>query len=98
VKYATATQKFIMYAFIALTLHNVVFQAQVMGRAREAIIAGSFPDYLRQFFARYFGSAGYPEWCVNALRSVDVDLLEGNPNATVVSGSGAKWEYAAANP
>ncbi|KAF8200787.1 tRNA-guanine(15) transglycosylase-like protein [Pholiota molesta] len=82
----------------ALTLHNVVFQAQVMGRAREAIIAGSFPDYLRQFFARYFGSAGYPEWCVNALRSVDVDLLEGNPNATVVSGSGAKWEYAAANP
>ncbi|KAF9471596.1 tRNA-guanine transglycosylase [Pholiota conissans] len=82
----------------ALTLHNVVFQAQVMGRAREAIIAGTFPDYLKQFFARYFGDAGYPEWCVNALRSVGVDLLEGTPAAKIVSGNGAKWEYAAINP
>ncbi|KJA19892.1 hypothetical protein HYPSUDRAFT_1093706 [Hypholoma sublateritium FD-334 SS-4] len=82
----------------ALTLHNVVFQAQVMGRAREAIIAGTFPDYLLSFFARYYGDAGYPEWCVNALRSVGVDLLEGSPNAKIVAGSGTKWEYASANP
>ncbi|KAF8973241.1 tRNA-guanine(15) transglycosylase-like protein [Flammula alnicola] len=78
----------------ALTLHNIVFQAQVMGRAREAIIAGTFPDYLRLFFAQYFGGAGYPEWCVNALKSVGVDLLESNPNAKIIPGSGAKWEYA----
>ena len=64
-----------------------------MGRAREAIIAGTFPDYLRSFFARYFGDAGYPEWCVNALHSVGVDLLEGNPTAKVNSRYGAKWEY-----
>jgi len=74
-------------------MHNVVFQAQVMGRAREAIIAGRFPDYLRSFFAQYFGDSGYPEWCVNALRSVGVDLLEGNQVMTI-PGSGAKWEYA----
>jgi hypothetical protein len=37
---------------------------------------GTFPDYLRTFFANYFGDVGYPEWCVNALRSVGVDLLE----------------------
>jgi len=79
----------------AITLHNVVFQAQVMGRAREAIIAGTFPEYLRLFFARYFGTAGYPEWCVNALRSVGVDLLEDSPDAKIIPGSGAKWEYAA---
>ncbi|KAF8906511.1 tRNA-guanine(15) transglycosylase-like protein [Gymnopilus junonius] len=78
----------------AITLHNIVFQAQVMGRAREAIIAGKFPDYLRSFFAQYFGDAGYPEWCINALRSVGVDLLEGKPNAKVILGNGAKWEYA----
>ncbi|KAF9528450.1 tRNA-guanine(15) transglycosylase-like protein [Crepidotus variabilis] len=77
----------------AITMHNVVFQAQVMGRAREAIIAGTFPDYLQTFFAQYFGKAGYPEWCVNALRSVGVDLLEGNPNQKVIPGTGAKWEY-----
>ncbi|KAF8893777.1 tRNA-guanine(15) transglycosylase-like protein [Infundibulicybe gibba] len=76
----------------ALTLHNITFEAQVMGRARSAIFAGSFPEYLKSFFASYFGDAGYPAWCVNALRSVGVDLLE-TPNARVVSGSGAKWEY-----
>ncbi|KAF5325987.1 hypothetical protein D9611_000245 [Ephemerocybe angulata] len=77
----------------AVTLHNLVFQAQIMGRAREAIINGTFPDYLRSFFAQYFGDAGYPEWCVNALRSVGVDLLEGKSVPTI-PGSGAKWEYA----
>ena len=64
-----------------------------MGRARAAIINGTFPDYLRSFFAEYFGSNGYPEWCVNALRSVGVDLLQ-NEDAKVVPGHGAKWEYA----
>lgn len=77
----------------ALTLHNITFQAQVMARARSAIIKGTFPDYLRSFFVEYFGDAGYPEWCVNALRTVGVDLLEHN-NAKVVPGQGAKWEYA----
>ncbi|KAH9485412.1 Queuine tRNA-ribosyltransferase catalytic subunit 1 [Psilocybe cubensis] len=78
----------------ALTLHNIVFQAQVMGRARKAIIEDRFPDYLRAFFASYFGDSGYPEWCVNALRSVGVDLLEGKTNAKVNPGRSAKWEYA----
>jgi queuine tRNA-ribosyltransferase len=88
---------FIIHLFIcslALTLHNVIFQAQVMGQAREAIITGTFPEYLRSFFARYFGESGYPEWCVNALRSVGVDLLEGNPHGKVISGSGVRWDYA----
>lgn len=65
-----------------------------MGRARAAIMEGTFPDYLRMFFAEYFGDAGYPEWCVNALRSVGVDLLDGSPEKKVVPGGGAKWEYA----
>ncbi|KAI0047337.1 Queuine tRNA-ribosyltransferase [Auriscalpium vulgare] len=81
----------------AVTLHNLTFQAQVMGRARDAIIAGTFPKYLRSFFAGYFSDSGYPEWCVNALRSVGVDLLEGDPAAKVVRGNGAKWEYSDAS-
>jgi queuine tRNA-ribosyltransferase catalytic subunit len=64
-----------------------------MGHARDSIMDGTFPAYLRRFFADYFGDAGYPEWCVNALRSVGVDLLEGNQDAKVVKGDGAKWEY-----
>ena len=64
-----------------------------MGGAREAIMNGSFPQYLKDFFANYFGDAGYPEWCVNALKSVGVDLLEGRSDIKLVPGGGAKWEY-----
>lgn len=80
---------------LAITQHNIVFQARLMGRARDAIINGTFPDYLRSFFASYYGDAGYPEWTVNALRSVGVDLLDGQDAAKVqvVPGDGAKWEY-----
>ena len=77
----------------AVTLHNLTFQARVMGGARNAIIEGTFPAYLKSFFKDYFGEQGYPEWCVNALQSVGVDLLEGQPDAHVVAGSGARWEY-----
>jgi len=65
-----------------------------MGRARDAIVNGTFPSYLKSFFAGYFGEDGYPEWCVNALRSVGVDLLEDNPEAKIIQGTGLRWEYA----
>ncbi|KAH9929504.1 tRNA-guanine transglycosylase [Epithele typhae] len=77
----------------AISQHNLVFQARVMGGARGAIVNGTFPIYLKEFFANYFGDAGYPEWCVNALRSVGVDLLDDRPDTKVISGGGAKWEY-----
>lgn len=66
-----------------------------MGGARDAIIDGTFPDYLRSFFASYYGDMGYPEWTVNALRSVGVDLLggENTGDIEVVPGDGVKWEY-----
>lgn len=75
-------------------MHNLVFQSRLMGGARDAIIAGTYPDYLKTFFATYFGDKGYPEWCVNALRDVGVDLLEGRPDVKVIHGDGAKWERA----
>ena len=83
----------ILRIYTAVTQHNLVFQARVMGGAREAIINGTFPQYLKDFFATYYGDGGYPEWCVNALRSVGVDLLEGRPDAKIIHGDGAKWEY-----
>lgn len=54
---------------------------------------GTFPAYLKTFFANYFGENGYPEWCVNALRSVGVDLLE-DQDTKVIPGDGAVWERA----
>lgn len=73
------------YFFTAVTIHNITYQARLMGDARNAILNGTFPNYLKTFFATYFGDIGYPEWCVNALRSVGVDLLEGG-EVKVVSG------------
>jgi tRNA-guanine family transglycosylase len=82
----------------ALTLHNIAFQAQVMGRARDAILEDRFPAYLHSFFSRYYNDKGYPEWCVNALRSVGVDLFEhlspSEQTAKLVPGQGAVWDYA----
>lgn len=75
-------------------MHNLVFQARLMGGARDAILEGEFPEYLKKFFADYFGAAGYPQWCCDALKSVGVDLLEGLENPKVISGDGARWEYA----
>jgi hypothetical protein len=47
-----------------------------MGQAREAILSDTFPAYLLSFFPRYFASSpeGIPRWCVDALKSVGVDL------------------------
>lgn len=67
-----------------------------MGRARTAILEGTFPQYLKSYFKQYFGDNGYPEWCINALRSVNIDLLA--DGGKVISGSGAKWEYADNEP
>jgi hypothetical protein len=69
-----------------------------MGQARDAIVADRYPDFLRTFFKRYFGETGYPRWCVDALGSVGVDLLDGEMGLDdglrkVVEGDGARWEY-----
>ncbi|KAF9241608.1 tRNA-guanine(15) transglycosylase-like protein [Melanogaster broomeanus] len=60
-----------------VTIETAGAHGSVMGGARDAIMEGRFPDYLRTFFKNYFGDQGYPEWCVDALRSVGVDLLTG---------------------
>lgn len=79
----------------AVSQHNLVFQARLMGGARDAIMNGTFPDYLRSFFRGYFGKQGYPKWCVEALRSVGVDLLEGEgAQIPVIEGDHPNWEYA----
>ncbi|KAJ8655048.1 queuine tRNA-ribosyltransferase [Lichtheimia ornata] len=59
-----------------VSIHNVAFQLRLMREMREAIQADEFPAWIKQFFAGYFGDKSkYPEWAINALRSVNVDLL-----------------------
>ncbi|KAH6605327.1 hypothetical protein Trco_007034 [Trichoderma cornu-damae] len=58
-----------------LTIHNVWYQLQLMRDIRQAIVEDRFPAYIRQFFAwLYADKSQYPEWAVEALKKVNVDL------------------------
>lgn len=58
-----------------LSIHNVWYQLQLMREIRQAIIEDRFPAYIREFFAGlYEDKTQYPEWAVNALKMVNVDL------------------------
>jgi tRNA-guanine transglycosylase len=61
-----------------LTIHNVWHQLALMRRVREAIIEDRYPAFLKEFFSDYYGADRnrYPDWAVEALRGVGVDLLE----------------------
>ena len=60
----------------SLSIHNIHFLLQLMGKARAAIIGDCFPDFLRSYFRRQYGSTSeIPQWAVTALRGVGVDLL-----------------------
>jgi tRNA-guanine transglycosylase len=61
-----------------LTIHNVWHQLALMRRIREAIIGDRYPEFLKEFFSDQHGGdkSKYPDWAVEALRGVGVDLLE----------------------
>lgn len=61
-----------------LTIHNVHYLLHLMKRAREAIIEQRYPDFLKRYFAGLYGGdkKKYPQWAVDALRRVQIDLLE----------------------
>lgn len=59
-----------------LTMHNVWYQLELMRGVRQAIVEDRYPAFLRQFFSDLYegDSERYPEWAVDALRGVGVDL------------------------
>ncbi|SMR52823.1 unnamed protein product [Zymoseptoria tritici ST99CH_1E4] len=61
-----------------LSIHNVHYLLNLMKRAREAIIADKYPAFLKSYFKKLHSGEKdkYPEWAVDALRGVGVDLLE----------------------
>lgn len=61
-----------------LTMHNVWYQLQLMRDVRTAIIEDRYPAFLKQFFFDKHGGdkTQYPEWAVEALKMVGVDILE----------------------
>ncbi|KAA8914445.1 hypothetical protein TRICI_002888 [Trichomonascus ciferrii] len=59
-----------------LTLHNVFYQLQLMRNARRAILADTYPDFVRQFFHDWYNGdrEKYPQWAIDSLKSVNIDL------------------------
>lgn len=60
-----------------LSIHNVHYLLDLLNQARQAIIAGRYPEFLKAFFKKlYHGDKErYPYWAVEALKGVGVDLL-----------------------
>ena len=59
-----------------LTIHNVWYQLNLMREIRQAVIEDRFPAYVRQFFANlYDDKIEYPEWAVESLKKVNIDLV-----------------------
>jgi len=57
-------------------MHNVHHLLSLMKATRNAILEDRFPAFVRDFFHRYFGDKGPPDWAVDALRGVGIDLLQ----------------------
>lgn len=57
-----------------LSYHNLAYLIDLTRAARAAIEAGTFTEYVQDFFVAYFPKADYPQWVIEALRSVDIEL------------------------
>ena len=55
-------------------MHNVHHLLSLMRSARTAIIEDRYPEFVRTFFAKYFGGKGVPEWASEALREVGIEV------------------------
>ncbi|PAA72252.1 hypothetical protein BOX15_Mlig032107g1, partial [Macrostomum lignano] len=75
-----------------LTAHNVAYMLNLMSEMRQSLVDGKFSEFVRQFFRlQYPNPTDYPEWAVEALKSVGVSLLSGEDvkkSSCNVDGSG----------
>lgn len=60
-----------------LSIHNIHYLLSLMRQIRSAIIRDDYPCFLRHYFDTLYAGdkSKYPDWAVEALRGVGVDLL-----------------------
>lgn len=60
-----------------LSMHNIYYLLSLMNQIRTAIIEDRYPAFLKAYFNTLYAGdkSKYPEWVVDALRGVHVDLL-----------------------
>lgn len=59
-----------------ITIHNIAYQLNLMRKARESIMKGEFPQFVRQFMTDMFGDdkEKYPKWMIEAFASVNISI------------------------
>uniref|UniRef100_A0A8D8RSH6 Queuine tRNA-ribosyltransferase catalytic subunit 1 n=1 Tax=Cacopsylla melanoneura TaxID=428564 RepID=A0A8D8RSH6_9HEMI len=62
-----------------LSVHNIAFQMRLMQEIRESIKSQTFPQYVKEYMKDAYPDENYPKWTVDALRAVNIDLIDCNP-------------------
>lgn len=78
-----------------ISMHNISYQMRLMREFRDAVREDRLPQWLRQFCEDRWGEAGAPQWVVNALAYVGVDVRGETPStstSTVPSSSSLAFE------
>lgn len=57
-----------------LTVHNIAFQMRLMREIRDSICEQTFPQFVRNFMMELYPDQQYPQWIVDALRAVNMEL------------------------
>jgi len=57
-------------------MHNIHHLLSLMKSARQSIIDDRYPAFVREFFGKLYPTrAEIPQWAIDALRGVGIDLL-----------------------
>lgn len=51
------------------------FQMRLMDSVQKSIEDGRFPEFIKDFMKSHYPKSDYPEWVVDALKAVNVELL-----------------------
>lgn len=58
-----------------VSLHNVTYMQQLTLDMRCAMRDGRFPEWVQAFMLEQYPDKAYPEWVIDALRHVHIELL-----------------------
>jgi queuine tRNA-ribosyltransferase len=57
-----------------ISIHNIRFLLDLMTRLRDSIETGTTERFVRQFLREQFPSGDLPQWIVDAMNHVGIDL------------------------
>lgn len=57
-----------------ISIHNVAYQLRLMRNIRESILKGAFVEFIHEFMDQMYPDKKFPNWAVDALKAVNVDL------------------------